>query len=170
MNIELPDPDCYNHLVELVREGTLAEKELDELVAPMLAYKFRLGLFDDPYVDPATAERIVGSDPHREVALEAARKTITLLKNDGNILPLDAGKVKTIAVIGPNADRVLFGGYSDKPTQFITVLAGCRELPVKISRCSITKAARSRSASPELRSTKLRSATPKTTAVALLRR
>ena len=53
VNIELPDPDCYNHLVELVREGTLAESELDELVAPMLAYKFRLGLFDDPYVDPA---------------------------------------------------------------------------------------------------------------------
>ena len=127
VNIELPDPDCYNHLVELVREGTLAEKELDELVAPMLAYKFRLGLFDDPYVDPAAAERIVGSDPHREVALEAARKTITLLKNDGNILPLDAGKVKTIAVIGPNADRLLLGGYSNKPKQFITVLAAVRE-------------------------------------------
>ena len=127
VNIELPEPDCYNHLVELVREGTLAESELDELVAPMLAYKFQLGLFDDPYVDPATAERIVGSDAHREVALEAARKTITLLKNDDNILPLDAGKMKTIAVIGPNADRVLLGGYSGKPKQFITVLAGIRE-------------------------------------------
>ena len=146
VNIELPDPDCYNHLVELVREGTLAEKELDELVAPMLAYKFRLGLFDDPYVDPATAERIVGSDPHREVALEAARKTITLLKNDDNILPLDAGKVKTIAVIGPNADRLLLGGYSNKPKQFITVLAGVRDAPANRSRCSTTKAARSRSA------------------------
>jgi beta-glucosidase len=126
VNIELPDPDCYKHLVELVQEGTLAESQLEELVAPMLEYKFRLGLFDDPYVDPATAERIVGSDPHREVALEAARKTITLLKNQDGILPLDTGKVKTIAVIGPNADRLVLGGYSGKPKQFITVLAGVR--------------------------------------------
>jgi beta-glucosidase len=126
VNIELPDPDCYNHLVELVREGTLAESDLDDLVVPMLASKFRLGLFEDPYVDPATAERIVGSDPHREVALEAARKTITLLKNDDSVLPLNADRIKTIAVIGPNADRVLLGGYSSKPKQFITVLQGIR--------------------------------------------
>jgi beta-glucosidase len=127
VNIELPDPDCYNHLVELVREGTLAESQLDELVAPMLAAKFRLGLFEDPYVDPAEAERIVGSDSHREVALEAARKTITLLKNDGGILPLEDRNMKTIAVIGPNADRLMLGGYSSKPKQFITVLDGVRK-------------------------------------------
>jgi beta-glucosidase len=126
VNIELPDPDCYNHLVELVRDGTLAESQLDELVAPMLAAKFQLGLFEDPYVDPAEAERIVGSDSHREVALEAARKTITLLKNDGGMLPLDDRKIKTIAVIGPNADRLMLGGYSGKPKQFITLLDGVR--------------------------------------------
>jgi len=127
VNIELPDPDCYNHLVELVREGTLAESELDELVAPMLAAKFRLGLFEDPYVDPAEAERIVGSDSHREVALEAPRKTITLLKNDGDILPLDDRNIRTSAVIGPNANRLMLGGYSGKPKQFITVLDGVRK-------------------------------------------
>jgi beta-glucosidase len=127
VNIELPDPDCYNHLVELVREGTLAESQLDELVAPMLAAKFRLGLFEDPYVDPAESERIVGSDSHREVALEAARKTITLLKNDGGMLPLDDRRITTIAVIGPNADRLMLGGYSGKPKQFITVLEGVRK-------------------------------------------
>jgi beta-glucosidase len=126
VNIELPEPDCYNHLVELVREGALAESELDELVAPLLAHKFRLGLFEDPYVDPDAAEQIVGCDAHRKVALEAARKTITLLKNNGNALPLDAAKIKTIAVIGPNADRVMLGGYSGKPKQFITVLEGVR--------------------------------------------
>ncbi len=52
MNIELPDPDCYLHLVELVKKGVLKESQLDELVAPMLLWKFELGLFDDPYVDP----------------------------------------------------------------------------------------------------------------------
>jgi beta-glucosidase len=126
VNIELPEPDCYTHLVELVREGTLAEAELDELVAPMLAHKFKLGLFEDPYVDPNAAERIVGCEAHRELALEAARKTITLLKNDGALAPLDLAKVKTIAVIGPNADRQLLGGYSGRPKHCSTVLEGIR--------------------------------------------
>ncbi|HEY4233630.1 MAG TPA: glycoside hydrolase family 3 N-terminal domain-containing protein [Lacipirellulaceae bacterium] len=126
VNIELPESDCYNHLVELVREGTLAEKELDELVTPMLEAKFRLGLFDDPYVDPALAERIVGSDINRKLALEAARKTIALLKNVDATAPLNAKKIKTIAVIGPNADRELLGGYSGKPKHRSTVLEGIR--------------------------------------------
>ncbi len=52
VNIELPDPDCYRQLVSLVRKGELREAELDELVAPMLLWKFKLGLFEDPYVDP----------------------------------------------------------------------------------------------------------------------
>ena len=83
VNIELPEPDCYQHLVELVREGTLAEKELDELVAPMLEHKFKLGLFDDPYVDPddSRADRRLRRQSQAR-ALEAARETITLLKND----------------------------------------------------------------------------------------
>ncbi len=57
VNIELPEPDCYKHLVELVREGALREAELDELVAPLLAQKFQIGLFDDPYIDTAQAEK-----------------------------------------------------------------------------------------------------------------
>jgi beta-glucosidase len=127
VNIELPEPDCYRHLVELVQEGALKESDLDELVAPMLAAKFRLGLFDDPYVDPDAAERIVGSDANRALALEAARKTITLLKNAEQILPLDPAKIKLLAVIGPNADRELLGGYSGKPKHCSTVLQGIRE-------------------------------------------
>jgi beta-glucosidase len=127
VNIELPEPDCYLHLVELVREGTLKESELDELVAPMLAAKFQLGLFEDPYVDPSEAERIVGNDDHRQLALEAARKTITLLKNENRTLPLDAAKLKTLAVIGPNADREMLGGYSGRPRQHVTVLEGIRQ-------------------------------------------
>jgi beta-glucosidase len=127
VNIELPEPDCYSHLVELVREGSLNESELDELVAPMLKYKFMLGLFEDPYVDPLHAEKLVGCDEHRRLALEAARQTITLLKNDNKLLPLDAQKVKTIAVIGPNADRQLLGGYSGKPKHCSTLLQGIRD-------------------------------------------
>ena len=127
VNIELPEPDCYNHLVELVRDGSLAEATLDELVGRMLAYKFRMGLFEDPYVDPDEAERLVGHESHREVALEAARKTVTLLKNDGRLAPLDVTKLHTLAVIGPNADRELLGGYSGAPKYGSTVLEGIRE-------------------------------------------
>ena len=126
INIELPEPDCYRHLEELVHEGVLTEAELDELVEPMLLWKFRLGLFDDPYVDPDRAERVVGADTHRELALQAARETITLLKNDGSLAPLDLNSIRSIAVIGPNAHRSLLGGYSGVPKHNVTVLDGIR--------------------------------------------
>jgi beta-glucosidase len=126
VNIELPEPDCYLHLVELVRKGVLQESQLDELVAPMLLWKFRMGLFDDPYVDPERAAAIVGCDAHSALALQAARETITLLKNEGGLLPLDAGAIQTIAVIGPNADKPMLGGYSGKPKRCSTVIDGVR--------------------------------------------
>lgn len=126
VNIELPEPDCYLHLVELVRKGQLKEKQLDELVAPMLLWKFKLGLFDDPYVDPDEADRVVGCEEHCELALQAARETITLLKNEGNQAPLDPSRLKSIAVIGPNANRIIQGGYSGLPKHFVTVLDGIK--------------------------------------------
>lgn len=127
VNIELPDPDCYLHLEELVRKRVLKEKELDELIAPMLFWKFAMGLFDDPYVDPNEAERVAGCDAHRELALKAAHEAITLLKNDNQIAPLDLSKIKTIAVIGPNANRSLLGGYSGVPKHDITLLDGVKQ-------------------------------------------
>jgi beta-glucosidase len=126
VNIELPEPDCYLHLVELVRKGALKENQLDELVAPMLYWKFQMRLFDDPYVDPNEAERVVGCEAHRDLALQAARETITLLKNENQLAPLDPSKLSSIAVIGPNAHRVLLGGYSGLPKVNVTVLEGIR--------------------------------------------
>jgi beta-glucosidase len=134
VDMELPDPDCYPHLAALVREGTLPESVIDERVRPILRAKFQLRLFEDPYVDPGEAERLVRHASHRDLALEAARRTITLLKNDGGILPLDPNAGRTIAVIGPNADRVLLGGYSGVPLQFETVLSGIKaRLPAHAS-------------------------------------
>jgi beta-glucosidase len=127
VNIELPDPDCYLHLVELVKKGVLKESQLDDLVAPMLFWKFEMGLFDDPYVDPEEADSVVGCDEHRDLALTAAHEAITLLKNENNLAPLDLNTIKTIAVIGPNADRGLLGGYSGVPKHNVTVLEGIRE-------------------------------------------
>jgi beta-glucosidase len=77
-------------------------------------------------VDPDEAERVVGCDAHRALALQAARETITLLKNDGGLLPLDPARLRSIAVIGPNADRQMLGGYSGVPKRVVTVLEGIR--------------------------------------------
>ena len=127
VNIELPEPDCYRHLVELVEEGTLDESQLDELVEPMLYWKFRMGLFDDPYVDPKEAERIAASESSARLARRAAVESVTLLKNEGDLLPLDSSRIGTIAVIGPNADRPLLGGYSGVPPHTSTVRAGIED-------------------------------------------
>jgi beta-glucosidase len=126
VNIELPEPDCYSHVIGLVRQGVLQERQIDELVAPMLLCKFRLGLFDDPYVDPPEAERVAGCEANRMIALQAARETITLLKNNNRLAPLDSTRLKTIAVIGPNAHRSLLGGYSGVPKHNVTVLDGVK--------------------------------------------
>jgi beta-glucosidase len=126
VNIEFPEPDCYLHLLELVREKVLSETQLDELIAPMLFWKFQMGLFDDPFVNPGDAEKICGGETNRKLALQAARETITLLKNEKNLVPLNAGKLVSIAVIGPNADRELLGGYSGKPKFYTSLLEGIR--------------------------------------------
>ena len=145
VNIELPEPDCYLHLVELVKKGELKEKQIDELVAPMLEWKFKLGLFDDPYVDPETAAQVVGCEAHSALALQAARESIVLLKNDNGLAPLNLDAIKRIAVIGPNADRSLLGGYSGVPDHNVTVLDGitrrAKEHGVKVlysEGCKIT--------------------------------
>ncbi len=126
VNIEFPEPDCYLHLVELVHKGVLKESQLDELVAPMLFWKFKMGLFEEPYVLPDEAGRIVGSETNRKLALQAARETITLLKNTNNLVPLNPSKITSIAVIGPNADRELLGGYSGRPKFYTSLLEGIR--------------------------------------------
>ena len=126
VNIELPDPDCYLELVTLVKKRALKESQLDELVAPMLLWKFKLGLFDDPYVDPAVAEQVVGCEAHSQLARQSAREVITLLKNENGLAPLDLNKYRTIAVIGPNANRTLLGGYSGIPKHEVTVLEGIK--------------------------------------------
>jgi beta-glucosidase len=127
VNIELPDPDCYPYLTELVGSGKLDETVLDELVYSLLKYKFELGLFDDPFVDPESVNNEIRLEQERDIALRAAHETITLLKNESDLLPLDKNKFKTIAVIGPNADRVLLGGYSGQPKFYSTVLQGINE-------------------------------------------
>jgi len=127
VNIEFPDPDCYPNLVQLVRDGSVDESLINELVSTLLYYKFQLGLFDDPYVNHEEVNIDVKLEKDRTLALNAAHQVITLLKNEDNYLPLKADSKKTIAVIGPNADRLLIGGYSGEPKYFSSVLNGLKD-------------------------------------------
>ncbi|MFO7447007.1 MAG: glycoside hydrolase family 3 N-terminal domain-containing protein [Ignavibacteriaceae bacterium] len=127
VNLETPDPDCYPFLTELVQSGRLNESVLDELVLNLLKYKFHIGIFDDPYVDPQLVQNEQRLLKERKLALRSALETITLLKNENEILPLDPNKKRTIAVIGPNADRVMLGGYSGTPKYYTTVLQGIKD-------------------------------------------
>jgi beta-glucosidase len=124
VDCELPDGIAYRVLTEEVRAGRVSEAAVDTAVARMLTLKFRAGLFENPYGDVTLAAQITGNAEARALALEAARKSICLLKNDG-ILPLRAGTQK-IAVIGPNAAPARLGGYSSVPKQKIGLLDGIK--------------------------------------------
>ena len=108
-------PMLSRRLLQLVKDGQVSEATLNQAVARNLRAKFLLGLFENPYVDVERAVRVTNSSEHRALAAEAARSSITLLKNENNLLPLNLGALKSIAVIGPNAAQVHLGGYSDDP-------------------------------------------------------
>ena len=145
VDTELPDPDAFPSLIQLVKEGQVSEAAIDRAVARNLRAKFLLGLFENPYVDVERAARVTNSNEHRALAAEAARRSITLLKNENNLLPLNLGALKSIAVIGPNAAQVHLGGYSDDPGRGVSVLQGIKDKVrdgVKVTYaegCKITK-------------------------------
>jgi beta-glucosidase len=127
VDYDLSDGSVYQTLVDQVKRGIVPLSDLDRAVSRVLAAKFRLGLFENPYVDPDYAERTTNSPEHRQLALKAAQKAIVLLKNEKNLLPLDLKKIKAIAVIGPNAEGIHLGGYSRGPAHSVSILEGIRE-------------------------------------------
>ncbi|MDT7689548.1 MAG: beta-glucosidase [Acidobacteriota bacterium] len=127
VDVELPDPDAYTTIVEQVKSGAISRSTLDRAVARVLRAKFLLGLFEHPYVDPQRAAELTDSAEHRSLAAEAARRSIVLLKNEGGVLPFDRSRLKSIAVIGPNAARAHMGGYTDpNPPKGVSILEGVR--------------------------------------------
>lgn len=107
------EPAYMGPLIENVNEGRVPMELIDRAVRRVLELKFKLGLFEHPYVELDRAKQVMHSQEHQQLALDAAREGIVLLKNDGNLLPLKK-TVKSIAVIGPNANDTenLFGDYS----------------------------------------------------------
>lgn len=127
VDIELPFAAAYPSLLEQVRQGKVSEALIDRSVARVLRSKFLTGLFDDPFVDPAYAEKITNSVDHQKLAFQAAHEAIILLKNQNNLLPLERSKYKRIAVIGPNAADLHLGGYSNKPGRGVSILQGIKD-------------------------------------------
>ena len=127
VDIELPFADAYPSLREQVQQGKVSQAMVDRAAGRVLRTKFVAGLFDDPFVDPAYAEKITNSPEHQKLALRAAHESIVLLKNQNNLLPLDRSNYKRVAVIGPNAGELHLGGYSNKPGRGVSIFQGIKE-------------------------------------------
>lgn len=117
-------------LVNAVKRGDVQEVVINKAVSRILALKFQMGLFDHPFVDEREPEQVVVSTEHLELAREVARQSIILLKKKNELLPLNK-KMKTIAVIGPNADNIynMLGDYTapQSESSVVTVLDGIRQ-------------------------------------------
>jgi beta-glucosidase len=123
VDADLPDGLSYATLTRAVREGRVAQAKVDLAVRRMLELKFRAGLFENPYADAAASVAITNNAEARALALKAAQRSITLLKNDG-MLPLKPeGR---IAVIGPSAAVARLGGYYGQPPHTVSILDGIK--------------------------------------------
>jgi beta-glucosidase len=125
---DFPHDVFQKALVDCVRERSLPQADLDRAVRSVLRVKFALGLFDHPFVDPTLNARVHRSQPHLALSLQSARESMTLLKNDGHLLPL-AKTIHRIAVIGPNADVARYGDYERESNgKHISMLDGIRAI------------------------------------------
>ncbi len=117
----------YLHLLQAVQEGLVTEEEITRACVRLMTTRFLLGLFDEECEYNAIPVTQADTDDHDALALKTAEKSMVLLKNDG-VLPLDPAAVRTIAVIGPNADSIpaLEGNYNGTSSRYVTFLEGIR--------------------------------------------
>jgi beta-glucosidase len=124
-------PNAFATLVASVRSGKVPMKRLDEAVLRVLTAKYQMGLFENPYVDVANAEKVSQDPAHMAAAEQAAERSLVLLKNDGAALPLDDSKLKRVAVIGPMADSprdtTLSLAFPQDVDKAVTIFQGVRD-------------------------------------------
>ena len=125
---DFSDREFEEYIPKAVRNGLLPESRLDDAVCRVLFNRFRLGEFDPSEMVPyrQIPVDVIASEEHRELALKAARKSIVLLSNTDNLLPLDRDAIKTIALIGPHANVFTPGNYSGQPDRAVNPLQGIR--------------------------------------------
>ncbi|NLB90514.1 MAG: glycoside hydrolase family 3 protein [Clostridiales bacterium] len=124
----------FSHLLEAVEQGLITEETIDQSVYRLLLARFKLGMFDPPQGQPYTNidYKINDCDEHHQKSLKMAEDSLVMLKNDG-LLPLEKKGIKTIAVIGPNADNrtALYGNYAGTPSEVYTVWEGLKQVAPK---------------------------------------
>lgn len=130
VDLEASRAYAFTHLKSLVEQNSLDIKYIDQACNRILTVKFKAGLFDKPYPDISQLKGKVHIKPHIEMAQRIAEESVILLKNDKDLLPLDLDKIKSLAVIGPNADQVQYGDYSwtRDNSSGTTILQGIRNL------------------------------------------
>ncbi|MCV9387418.1 glycoside hydrolase family 3 N-terminal domain-containing protein [Reichenbachiella ulvae] len=130
MDFECPNSRenyCFEFLPELIQSGQVKESALDSAVARVLRNKFVMGLFEHPYVEALdSVELNQMKKVHAQLALKAAERSMVLLKNDEQTLPFDPNQINRLAVIGPNADEVHYGTYSNDSTEGVSILEGLK--------------------------------------------
>jgi beta-glucosidase len=112
VDLEAARPDIYPHLIELVKAGTIKESQIDSAVARILRIKFKAHLFEKPLPDTTKLAARLHTGEHVKLSQQIAEESIILLKNQNSTLPLKLANLKSLAVIGPNADKVQYGDYS----------------------------------------------------------
>ncbi len=137
VELDMASEAYHTHLADLVREGAVPEARLDEAVRRILRLKFALGLFENAQTDPAQAQSALLKPEYRQKALEVATKSMVLLKNEGELLPIHPDKIKRLALIGPLADdhHEIMGSWSwtGNPADSETILEGLQQtLPSEI--------------------------------------
>ncbi|NOU59874.1 glycoside hydrolase family 3 N-terminal domain-containing protein [Marinifilum caeruleilacunae] len=121
-----------NTIIEAVKNGSLDMKDVDRAVSSVLYVKFRLGLFENPYVDPKLQAERYHCQAHQDLALESAQKSITLLQNNNNILPF-GDDVKKVTIVGDMADKVLLGGYSPKEVEGTSIVDAFQDAEYEVN-------------------------------------
>lgn len=132
LDMHMHGPEFFYGVLKLVKEGRLPLAAVERACSKILEAKFRLGLFENPFVDEQDASKIVFNKEHQKTALEMAEKSVVLLKNE-NLLPLDLSKYRNILVTGPNANsQAILGDWAlEQPDEnVVTILEGIKEQAV----------------------------------------
>lgn len=130
--------NIYVNLLQAVRDGLVTEETIDKALERLYVTRMKLGFFEEPEQVPynTITYEVVDCDAHKELNRKAAKQCVVLLKNENNLLPLDATKVRTVGVIGPNANNrnALIGNYEGTASEYITILEGIKQTLPKETR------------------------------------
>jgi len=130
LNMDMASGTYLKHLLADAKAGHIPMQQIDEMVLPILETKIKLGLFEHPYIDEAKIPEVLNDPASQELARTAAQRSVVLLRNEQNTLPLDKSQIKSIAVIGPLADAETdlldMWGAMTKPGPTVNILQGIK--------------------------------------------